>query len=281
VSASLIIVSYKTGSVLHDCLAAAGRAEGVGDIVIVDNGNPAAETHVIDTFAAQDGKVLLLRGQGNVGFATACNLGAAQAQGDLLVFVNPDVVLNPDAVAKIAEALRAAPPPAVIGGDLRDGEGRPERGSRRERLTSWRAFVSVTRLSSFERWAPALRDFNRHSDPMPREAARVNCISGALFAIRKVDFEAIGGLDEGYFLHVDDVDLCRRAELRGWPVVFLPGPHGVHRRSSSETHPRTVSAHKARSMARYFQKFGGNPIERGLAGLVGAVLSIASPRSSG
>jgi N-acetylglucosaminyl-diphospho-decaprenol L-rhamnosyltransferase len=279
VTASLVIVTYKTGSVLRECLAAAGRADGVGEIIIVDNGNPLVETQAIDAFAAEDRRVRVLRGQGNVGFAKACNLGAAQAQGDLLVFVNPDVVLNLDAIARITEALSSAPPPAVIGGDLRDGDGHPERGSRRERLTTWRAFVSVTQLSRFERWAPALRDFNRHTDPMPSGAVRVNCISGALFAIRNADLQTIGGLDEGYFLHVDDVDLCRRAEQRGWPVVFLPGPHGVHRRSSSEVDPRVVSAHKARSMARYFQKFGGNPVERGVAGLVGMMLSFTSPRS--
>jgi hypothetical protein len=279
VSVSLIIVTYKTGSVLRECLAAAGRAEGVNDIVIVDNGNPPAEAEIIDTFAVQNGKVRVVRGQGNVGFAKACNLGAAHARGDALVFVNPDVVLDPNAIARLTAALGAAPPPAIVGGDLRDGDGRPERGSRRERLTSWRAFVSVTRLSRLERWAPALRDFNRHTDPLPREAVRVHCISGALFAIRKADFDAIGGLDEGYFLHVDDVDLCRRAEQRGWPVLFLPGPHGVHRRSSSEIDPRIVSAHKARGMARYFQKFGGTPVERGVAGIVGALLSLTAPRS--
>lgn len=278
-SASLIIVTYKTGSVLRECLDAVGRADGVSDIVIVDNGNPPGETQVIDAFAAQDNRVRLVRGQGNVGFAKACNLGAARTQGDPLVFLNPDAVLNVDAVARIAAALAAVPPPAIVGGDLRDADGRPERGSRRERLTSWRAFVSVSHLSRFERWAPALRDFNRHTDPLPHEAVRVSCISGALFALRKADYAAIGGLDEGYFLHVDDVDLCRRAEQRGWPVVFLPGPHGVHRRSSSEIDPRVVASHKARSMARYFQKFGGNPVERGVAGLVGAMLSLTSPRS--
>ncbi|MBI3439320.1 MAG: glycosyltransferase family 2 protein [Proteobacteria bacterium] len=278
-SASVIIVTYNTGDVLRDCLAAIGRAEGVGDIVIVDNGNPSTATQFIDTFAAQSAKAQVLRGQGNVGFAAACNLGAARAHGDPLVFVNPDVVLNPDAISRMVAALAAAPPPAIVGGDLRDGDGRPERGSRRERLTSWRAFVSITRLSRFERWAPALRDFNRHGDPMPREATHVKCISGALFALRKADFDVLGGLDEGYFLHVDDVDLCRRAEQRGWPVVFLPGPHGIHRRSSSEINPRIVSMHKARSMAHYFQKFGCNPIERGVAGLVSAVLSLASRQS--
>src|SRR6185437_888948 len=100
-----------------------------------------------------------------------------------------------------------------------------------------------------------------------------------LFAIRKTDLDAIGGMDEGYFLHVDDIDICRRAEQRGWPVLFLPGPHGVHVRSSSQIGASAVSAHKARGMARYFHKFGGNPIERGVAGLVGAILSLTAPRS--
>src|SRR5262249_21190419 len=152
--------------------------------------------------------------------------------------------LSASAPSQLATAIAAAPPPALVGGDLRDSEGQPERGSRRERLTSWRAFVSVTRLSRFERWVPALRDFNRYKDPMPSQAVRVSCISGALFAMRRSDYEAIGGMDEGYFLHVEDVDLARRAEQRGWPVLFLPGPHGVHARSSSEIDARIVSAHK-------------------------------------
>ena len=278
-SASLVIVTYQTGSVLGDCLAHAMRAEDVSDVVIVDNGNPPDEADLIDRLAQRSMKVRVIRGQGNVGFAKGCNMGAAEAQGDFLIFANPDVLLNADAPTRLAAALAAAPPPALIGGDLRDSQGRPERGSRRERLTAWRAFVSVSGLSRFERWAPAFRDFNRHSDPMPLSAVRVNCISGALFAIRKVDYEAIGGLDEGYFVHVEDIDLCRRAEERGWPVMFLPGPHGVHVRSTSRLDPRVVSAHKARGMARYFQKFGANPIERGLAGLVGAFLSLSEPRS--
>ena len=135
-SASLVIVSYQTGSVLGDCLAHAMRAENVGDIVIVDNGNPPDEADLIDRLAQLSPKLRVLRGQGNVGFAKACNMGAAQAQGDILIFANPDVLLNPDAATRLAAALAAAPAPALIGGDLRDSQGRPERGSRRERLTA-------------------------------------------------------------------------------------------------------------------------------------------------
>jgi hypothetical protein len=222
--------------------------------------------------------VRLLRGQGNVGFAAACNLAARQAGGDVLVFVNPDAILEPDAIARLIAALEAAPPPAIVGGDLRDENGQPERGSRRDRLTLWRAFVSFSGLSRLERIAPFLRDFNRHADPLPSAPVAVGAVSGALIATRRKDFVALGGFDEAYFLHVEDLDLCRRAELAGWRVLFAPGPHGVHLRSSSEAETQTIARHKAESMARYFKKFARGPIERAVASTAGAFLLAVTPR---
>lgn len=272
-SVCVVIVSYRTGAALAACLEALSRAAGVDEIVIVDNGNAPAEAAALDAFAAADGRVRLLRGQGNVGFASGCNLGAGAAQSEVLVFANPDVVFEPDAVTRLCAVLAAAPPPALVGGDLRDAQGRPERGSRRERLTLWRAFVAGSGLARLERLAPAFRDFNRHNDPLPEKPARVSAVSGALMAMRRVDFETLGGFDAGYFLHVEDLDLCRRAEEAGWPVLFAPGPHGLHVRSTSAVDARTLARHKAAGLARYFRKFARGPLERAAAQLAGGVLT--------
>jgi GT2 family glycosyltransferase len=216
----------------------------------------------------------VLRGQGNIGFAAACNLGAGATKSDTLVFANPDVIFAGDAIARLAAALAGAPPPAVIGGDLRDAEGRPERGSRRERLTLWRAFVYFAGLTRLERAIPAFRNFNRHGDPVPAGPVRVGAVSGALMALRRADFETLGGFDPGYFLHVEDIDLCRRAEAAGWPVLFAPGPHGVHVRSTSAVDAREVARHKAAGMARYFVKFAHGPFERAAAHAAGGLLKL-------
>ena len=269
-----VIVSYRTGPTLSACLDALSRVTGLDEIVLVDNGNEAAEAQALDVFAGADARARLLRGQGNVGFAAACNLGAATARSDVLVFVNPDVLLESDALVRLAAALAAAPPPAIVGGDLRSLEGRPERGSRRERLTLWRAFVAFSGLSRLERVVPAFRDFNRHTDPMPGAPVRVGAVSGALIALRRADFERIGGFDQGYFVHVEDLDLCRRAEERGWPVLFAPGPHGVHVRSTSAVPARVVARHKAAGMARYFRKFARGPVERGIARIAGGFIMV-------
>lgn len=270
-----IIVTYRTGPVLAECLSAACTADGVDEIVIVDNGNPQPEVETIDRFAALDVRIRVLRGQGNVGFGAACNLGAREARSDVLAFVNPDVVLARDAISLLATALPETP--AIVGGDLRDRTGAPTRGARRERLTLWRAVVSFTGLSKLERLLPALKDFNRDRDPMPFRTIEVGAVSGALLAVRKAHYEMLGGFDEGYFLHVEDVDLCRRAGDAGWSVLFLPGPHGLHFGATSDAPGREIAMHKARSFGRYFQKFAGSPFEYVLGAAAGYLLLLVLP----
>lgn len=271
-SVCAVIVSYRTGPALASCLNALLSAEGLDQIVIADNGNDAAAEAMFDSAAMRDRRVRVLRGQGNIGFAAACNLAAREAQTEALAFINPDVILEPDAIPRLLAVLNAVAP-AIVGGDLRDENGRPERGSRRDRLTLWRAFVSFSGLSRL-----GFRDYNRHTDPLPAVPERVGAISGALFVMRRADFAKLGGFDEGYFLHVEDLDLCRRAEEAHWPVVFAPGPHGRHLRSTSEADARDVSRHKARGLARYFRKFANGPIEQAAAAVAGAVLVVVMGR---
>lgn len=273
-SLCVVIVSYRTGPALHACIKSLRGAEGVDDIALVDNGNDEAETRLIEAFAASDKRVRLLRGHGNIGFAAACNMGAAAARADTLVFANPDVIFEPNAFVRLQGALVAAPPPAIVGGDLRDDRGRPERGSRRERVTLWNASVYASGLARLEPVLPFFRDFNRHRDPLPKAPVQVGAVSGALMAMRQSDFLALGGFDEAYFVHVEDLDICRRAEARGWPVLFAPGPHGVHARSTSAADPKALARYKAHGMAHYLNKFARGPIERALASFAGGVLKV-------
>ncbi|MEJ0059380.1 MAG: glycosyltransferase family 2 protein [Terricaulis sp.] len=215
-SLSAIIVSYRTGPILSECLSALIAADECDEIIVVDNGNASEEELTLNKFALTNANVRLLRGHGNIGFSAGCNMGAVHATGDSLLFVNPDVVLAKGAATRMVNALDVLPSPAIVGGDLRDPQGRPDRGSRRDRVTPWRAFVSFSGLSRFGRWIGPCRDLHRHEDPaVPSEACPVGAVSGALMMVRKSDFDMVGGFDEEYFLHVEDVDLCRRIEEAG------------------------------------------------------------------
>ena len=79
-------------------------------------------------------------------------------------------------------------------------------------------------------------------------------ISGACFALRRKDFESLGGFDEGYFLHVEDIDLCWRARQAGGEVLFQPKAEVVHLGHTSLEHPLKVEFHKGVGLSRYFIK---------------------------
>jgi N-acetylglucosaminyl-diphospho-decaprenol L-rhamnosyltransferase len=276
-----IAVSYQTGPVLRDCLDALIAAPEIGEIVVVDNGNPLDVEAWLDERAAAEPRLKLARGQGNIGFGRACNSGAKRAANEALLFINPDVILAADAVRTMQAALAQASGLTLIGGDVRDAAGKPDRGSRRERVTLWSAFVSFSGLSRLERLIPAFRDLHRHGDPLPAEAVEVAHVSGAMMMMRRADFEALGGFDEAYFLHVEDIDLCWRVAQAGGRVLFQPGAVGVHVRSSSQVASREVETHKASGFARFFLKTARSPFERFMAGIVGGVLKLVLPARAG
>jgi glycosyltransferase involved in cell wall biosynthesis len=101
---SAIVVSYNTGEVLFECLAALVRDPALHEIVLVNNGNPIEILERVEDAYGRGNRVKIVGGGVNRGFAAGVNLGAAQAQGDWLLIINPDAVLQTGAV----EALQAA-----------------------------------------------------------------------------------------------------------------------------------------------------------------------------
>lgn len=270
--ASAIVVTYRTGPVLFESLAALLASPSLAEIKLVDNGNSADVQTRLAALAREYPQIHLMPQATNAGFAAACNQGAATAAAEVLVFVNPDAVLRADAITALLAALAPMPPLSLVGGDLRTPEGAPDRGSRRNRVTLGSAIKAAL-------WPGAA--INLHHSPLPAAPIPVGAVSGALMAIRRADFSALGGFDEGYFLHMEDVDLCRRVEDAGGAVMFAPGPHGVHYRSSSDVSPAFIARCKAQSFGRYFRKFARSWPERLLAELVAFALALALPMRTG
>lgn len=265
--ASAIVVTYRTGPVLFESLAALLASTAVAEIRVVDNGNPTDVRARLEALAREHPRMTLMPQGANLGFAAACNRGATAATADALVFVNPDAVLHADAIAALLAVLASAPPLSLVGGDLRTPDGAPDRGSRRKRVTLGSAIAAVFGQDDA---------INLHRSPIPTAPQSVGAVSGALMAIRRSDFAALGGFDEGYFLHMEDVDLCRRVEDAGGSVLFAPGPHGVHYRSSSDVSPAFIARCKARSFARYFRKYAHSWPERVVAEIVAITIALGT-----
>ena len=260
---SVVMVVYRTGPALEESLARVLTDPHVDEFVLVDNGSPPEEAAWLDAAAARDARVTLLRGQDNVGFARGANMGAKAAHGRALVFLNPDAFLRPGCLPALCEALEGSPGPRLVGARVLDQDGREQRGARRGEVTPVTTLLSLTRLATL----PGFRRFEVHheADALPDRPVPTPTVSGACFAMRRDAFDRLGGFDTGFFLHVEDVDLCWRVRRAGGEVLFQPRAEVTHLGSTSRTHPMRVEFHKGVGLARYFRKRADTAQRRVLA----------------
>ncbi|MBU1378869.1 MAG: glycosyltransferase family 2 protein [Alphaproteobacteria bacterium] len=251
-SVSVVMVVFMTGEALEKSLACVLADPLVDELVVVDNGSTPAEAARLRALDGRDDRVRLLAGHGNVGFAKGANLGAAKAKGDLLVFLNPDAFLQDGCVAALAREIGDRPAPCIVGGRVLNSDGTEQRGARRGEITPMSAVLSMSGLAK----GRSLSRYEVHweGDALPDHAVATPTISGACFCMRREDFDRVGGFDEGYFLHVEDVDLCWRVRQAGGEVLFHPRAEVVHIGGTSQTSPLKVEFHKGVGLARYFRK---------------------------
>ncbi len=251
---SVVMVSFQTGAVLFQAIEAAlaSADEVLAELILVDNGNPQTITKQLEHLASREARLTLVSGHGNVGFARGCNIGAGRASGRYLVLLNPDCCLAPDTLSALqAEAIKLGDN-WMLGCRVLNPDGSDQRGSRRALLTPCTALVETFR---FDKLAPRLLHryrLNQHDNPLPENTTRVPAISGACMMLPATTFHAVNGMDEGYFLHVDDLDLCFRLHKARIPVYYAPHIKSVHYASSSRSNPVIVEWHKTRGFLRYF-----------------------------
>lgn len=265
---SVVIVNYNAGALLGDCLAAA--LAQARQVILVDNASAAGPLEaVLDRFVAEP-RLVVVRSDANRGFAAGCNLGLTRAVEPIILFLNPDCILAPKAVATLVRALRSAPRVGMVGGLLTDAGGREQGGSRRAVPTPWRSFVRAFGLSRFsDRWPRLFADYDLHRRPLPKGLIDVEAVSGACTMVKRKALDDVGGWDEGYFLHCEDLDLCMRFRARGWRILFVPAARAVHHRGlCGRSRPVLVEWHKHAGMIRFYRKHFRHQYPLGLMALV-------------
>jgi GT2 family glycosyltransferase len=270
-SVSVVMVVYMTGEALERSVACVLADPLIDEFVVVDNGSTAGDRAWLRALSERDERVTLLSGHGNIGFARGANLGARTARGEMLVFLNPDAFLQPGCIAELVREIEHRPVPSIVGGRVLNADRTEQRGGRRGDITPMSALVSLSRLAHR---VPALRGYEVHweAEVPPDQPAVVPTISGACFCMRREDFDAVDGFDEGYFLHVEDVDLCWRVRQQGGSVVFHPKAEVIHLGRTSQTSPLRVEFHKGVGLARYFRKRAVKVSERLLAWALSPVI---------
>ena len=203
-SISVVIVAFEPGDALARCLRSLRDGEPEAEVVVVDNGGTDG--------AAVEGSARLVEPGRNLGFAGGCNLGAAEAGGDVLVFLNPDTVVEPGALSALARTLEDR--------SIGIAMARLRLLHRPGLLNSGGTVVHVSGLA----WA------GRYGEPAEelQELEDVAAPSGAAMAIRRDLFHELGGFTEELFMYLEDTELGWRAHLHGLRVVVDPSADVYH-----------------------------------------------------
>jgi N-acetylglucosaminyl-diphospho-decaprenol L-rhamnosyltransferase len=264
---SAVVVNYNAGDHLLDCIRSL-KADGVDEIVIADNASTDGSTQ---SAVRAEPSVVVHNTGGNLGFGAGANRGAVVATGDLLLLMNPDTVVEPGMVKVLVEALERDRGIGIIGPRVENPDTTLYPSAR-----AFPALGDAVGHAFLGFVAPANRFSRRYKllDWDHATASDVDWVSGTALMVRRDVWEALGGFDEGYFMYVEDVDLCWRAWQAGWRVTYEPAARLVHviGISSDQSPYRMIAAHH-RSLWRFSVKTSTGP-RRVLLPLVGLGLAV-------
>ena len=250
---SVVIVNWNTGDLLAQCLASLRHARPALslELIVVDNASTDGSAH---GFPQEGDGLRLITHTSNLGFARACNRGIRESRGRYILLLNPDTRVLPGSLEAMLVFMDAHPEAGAAGPALLnpDGSLQPSGG----RFPSLRGLLAIHPIIA--RFFPAPEDPLRRRDFS--RVAEVEEVSGACLLIRRSAWEAVGPLDEAFFLYFEEVDWCLRLTRQGWKVYYVPQARVIHHwRSRTDPDPQAQLYH-LRSQRYYVRKhFGRGP----------------------
>jgi N-acetylglucosaminyl-diphospho-decaprenol L-rhamnosyltransferase len=248
-SIAIIIVTFNSVDEIDACLdSLVGHTSPFPTtITVVDNASAdGTAQHVRERWPT----VQVIDSGGNLGFAKANNIGIRATASEYVLLMNPDTVAPPGAIQTLVRGLAAHPEAAIAGARLLSDSGFPE--------LSWGAPISPwheTRQMIFSRlYLRKIRRIVRVMDRLSRQAREVGWVSGACMVIRRADLDAVGLMDERYFMYNEDVDLCVAMKKRGRTTLYVAGAEVLHYRGKSAPKNPDLERRRQESHVAYYEK---------------------------
>ncbi len=219
---SVIIVSWNTRALTHACLASLPDAAGTlsWDAWVIDN---ASTDDSVEATRREFPHVRLIANTANVGFAAANNQGIRASSGRYVLLLNSDTVMDPGSLQRLVQFADSRPRVGVVGPTLVNPDGSLQSGPT-PFPSLWTETMSVTGIGRRVRF----RGYPSRGPRGCRVAQRTDYVMGACMLARRDAVDAIGGLDEAYFMYSEETDWCWRMREGGWETWFDPGARVVH-----------------------------------------------------
>jgi N-acetylglucosaminyl-diphospho-decaprenol L-rhamnosyltransferase len=241
----VVVVSYNSREDLRDCVEPLAREEDVL-VVVVDNASADGSLEVV-----ADLPVVTVALPENRGFAHGCNAGWRRSDSPYVLLLNPDARMSPDSLRRLVRVLEENECAGAVAPRILNADGSLDFSQRRfPRLVSTYAqALFLHRLFPKAEWTDeVVRNPAAYSGP-----ASPDWVSGACILARRTALDELGGLDDGFFMYGEDIDLCRRLRKAGYDVLFEPSATVVHEGGGSAPRPALLPV-LAASRIRYAHK---------------------------
>ena len=255
VKMSIIIVNFNAGELLTECVRSVLSSTVSVEVIVSDNASSDGSISFLER-SIQDDRLQLVPNGGNLGFASANNRVIPATRGDYLLILNPDCIIQPNTLAGMLEQMQLHPEVGMSGCLIRNLDGSEQAGCRRRVPTPWRSLVRVLYFDRLFFSHPKFESMVMHQKPLPKGVEYNEAVSGAFMLVRRTAMEEVGLMDEGYFLHCEDLDWCMRFRKKGWQILFVPDIEVTHAKGvCSHARPIRVEWHKHVGMLRFYRKF--------------------------
>lgn len=208
---SIVIVNYNVRPYLEQCLQSVQKAlEGIeGEVFVVDNHSSDDSVEVVRNSYPW---VHLIANDENMGFARANNLAIRQSEGEHVLLLNPDTVVESDTLRQVLQFMSDHPQAGGAGVMMHNADGTLAPESRRAVPTPWVACLKMLGIT---------RRYYMSHLPWDK-TARIEVISGAFCFLRRKALDQVGLLDEDFFMYGEDIDLSYRLLKGGWENWYVP-----------------------------------------------------------
>ena len=222
---SIVIVNYKTGVFVENCIRSIIQHTVSVDyeIIVIDNHSEDDSLGRLKRIFPDNAPVRYMQLEDNLGFAAANNRAAATANPGYLFFLNPDTLLQNNAVKLFHDFLEGAPASVcAVGTNLKNHQGKPE--------ISYGHFPSIKEECYKVGYNPFFYFRNKYSSAIASEnfTGEVDYINGADLFVRSGVFNETGGFDPRFFLYFEETDWCLRANSLGYKKFIITGPQIIH-----------------------------------------------------
>ncbi len=218
---SIVIVNYNMKSLVTECIASLERLQAEVDfeVFLIDN---ASSDGSADSLRKRFPWISVMENHENAGFARACNQGVRLAQGDYVLFLNPDTEMLPGTLDSVVDFFVKNPDAGIVGCKTVNSDGSLEPSVYRF-PTLFRTLIDTLYLGKFIG--------GYEVDPaVLRGDRRVEVVCGACFFARRSLLDSMGAFDEEFWMYGEDVELCMRALKAGFRSYYLDSCSIIHKR---------------------------------------------------